>query len=302
MPDKINEWKEHSPDSYLPDLSLALYHNKMGWESRGQKVIDETTKKQVDKMQFHFNIAKLNFNRALNKKPDLLHAYAYLLNIAMTSSNNTQANGYYERGLEINMYSKRMHLFYSFALQPRWGGSMEQLEKFSEIMAMLSKDHPQLKSLIGVVDTETGDKLFYSGKPAEALLHYLKAEKNGATWYLNMNMGDAYVKTGDYDAAKTHYQKLISLRPMYAPAYYKLSYALMLQGHHKEAMDAGKIALDINPAKYDYITMQAQLYFNLDDYDNALKYVTIARQLNPDDTRLAMFTSIIEEKQKNTDN
>jgi tetratricopeptide (TPR) repeat protein len=206
MPDKINKWKKRSPDSYLPDLSLALYHNKMGWESRGQKIIDETTKKQVDKMQYHFNVAKLNFNRALNKKPDLMHAYAYLVNIAMTSMNNTEATGYYERGLEINMYSKRMHLFYSFTLLPRWGGSMEQLEKISELMAMLSKDNPQLESLIGVVDAEAGDQFFYAGKPAEALLHYLKAEKNGATWYLHMNMGDAYMKTGSYDDAKTHYQ------------------------------------------------------------------------------------------------
>ena len=302
MPDTISKWKQHSPDSYLPDLSLALYHNKMGWESRGQKIMDETTKKQVDKMQFHFNNAKLNFNRALNKKPDLLHAYAYLVNIAMTSRNNTEATRYYQQGLGINMYSKRMHLFYSFALLPRWGGSMEQLEKFSELMTMLSKDNPQLKSLIGVEDTEAGDQFFYAGKPAEALLHYLRAEKNGATWYLHMNMGDAYRQKGLYDDAKTHYQELISLRPMYAPAYYKLAQVLMLQNHHREAMDVGKIALEIDPDEYDYITQQAQLYFNLDDYDNALKYVTIAKELNPDDNRLTMFTSIIEMKQKNTKN
>jgi tetratricopeptide (TPR) repeat protein len=85
---------------------------------------------------------------------------------------------------------------------------------------------------------------------------------------------------------------------MYAPSYYKLAQVLMFQGHHKESMEAGKIALDIKPAEYDYITMQAQLYYNIDDYDNALKYVTIAKQLNPDDNRLTMFTSMIEMKQK----
>lgn len=297
MNEKIEKWIKHSPDSYLPYLYKGLYHHRLGWENRGKKYISETTKKQVDKMIYHFNISKLNFKKALNLEPSLLHAYAYLINIAMNSKNNTELEGYYEKGLKINPYSHRLHLFYSFSLKPRWGGSIDALKLFSDEMILLSKDNPKLMALAGTLEAELGDE-YKNGNLFTALEHYKNAEAYGGYWYLYLKMGNAYLKMYKLDEALSAYNNLAYIRPMYPDVYYKLAHVYMNKGNHEKALEFNQIARNMDPDRYDYITLEGQLLYNVGDYENALIIVKKAKQLKPEDKRLDGFISMIENKLK----
>ena len=63
-------------------------------------------------------------------------------------------------------------------------------------------------------------------------------------------------------------------------------------------MELNQLARSMDPDKYDYITLEGQLLFNVGDYENALKIVKKAKQLNPQDKRLDGFISAIKKKLK----
>jgi len=298
MEDKIRKWMVHSSESEYPYLVYGLYHWRLGWTSRGQKVIAVTPRKQIDTMTYHLNIAKQNFDRALDIQPNLGIAYSYLINIAMPDRGNQDLEQYYTKGQEIAPYAYQLHLFYSFELKPRWGGSMQKLRAFSSQMTRLSQYNTRLKPLQGVVTVEKGDQSLYSRQYQDAIKWYREAEKLGGYWYLYLNIGNAFTRLKDFDNAEHYYKMLINTRPMYVDGYFKLAEMYLFQGNYEKSLNQLNIVQKISAPTYKYYTLHGQLLFNIGDYENTLKDIEAALVMKPQEHRLLTFKALTQQRMK----
>jgi Ca-activated chloride channel family protein len=99
-------------------------------------------------------------------------------------------------------------------------------------------------------DTSQGIKAFEAGEYEKALKHFvdaqLKAPDKPQSLY---NVADAYYKTGNFDAAVEHYEKVLETgdQGLKQKALYNLGNAEFRRGNAKAAIDHYKAALAIDP-------------------------------------------------------
>jgi tetratricopeptide (TPR) repeat protein len=124
---------------------------------------------------------------------------------------------------------------------------------------------------------------------------------------LNINLGEAFTVLGvvyneydlEYDAALTEFLKAIKTKPNHAPAYQYYAEFLYTAGKGKEAREALNKAIHLDP--YSYIVRYASslLYYNEENYDQALAEIQICQGLINDNLSQVFLAYKIYRKLKN---
>jgi Ca-activated chloride channel family protein len=99
-------------------------------------------------------------------------------------------------------------------------------------------------------DTSQGIKAYEAGEYEKALKHFTDAQLSAPDKPESLyNVADAFYKTGNYDAAIEHYQKVLESddKALKEKALYNLGNAEFRRGNAKAAIDRYKAALALNP-------------------------------------------------------
>lgn len=96
-------------------------------------------------------------------------------------------------------------------------------------------------------------------------------------------LGVTQVYSRDYSRALETAKKAIELNPNYADGYGLLATVLNYAGKPRQALEAITIAMRLNP-RYPsiYQLMRGEMYFNSQDYENAINDFRIALDINPE--------------------
>ena len=100
------------------------------------------------------------------------------------------------------------------AIEPRWGGTYEAMEKFGDEAQKYAAQNPRLISLKGYADTDRAGEAFRDGDPKKAIRFYNRAlEEGGDFSAAYMYRGNMYAQLGLYDDALEDLNRANRLRP-----------------------------------------------------------------------------------------
>lgn len=127
---KIEEWKKAFPDSYAARLVRGVYLKRKGIDVRGEKAISQTPSENIESMRQYHQMAELELvpSLKLTKKPYL--SVFHLLDIAKSRGSRDRASALVAAANEMLPGNTLARNRYMTSLQPRWGGSYEEMRQF----------------------------------------------------------------------------------------------------------------------------------------------------------------------------
>ncbi|MGA1870485.1 MAG: tetratricopeptide repeat protein [bacterium] len=236
--ESFETWINDFPDNYQPYLALAHYYYAKGWESRGYKFIDETSKEQLDRMLFYFLKSEENLRIALKMNPHLLSGYELLIGIYNATGNDAAEDAVIEKALTLFPYSFLIRSCMIWAKQPRWGGSYSAMEKIAKEAERYADINPELTLLYGFIYIDQGRILERRKKYEEALKFYTKALTFGDHWSFYCERAKIYLfDLHEYDRALENINRCIELRPTKDEIYLLRSRIYFAKGSYRDSLD-----------------------------------------------------------------
>lgn len=116
-------------DPWVRDVLAGLLHVDLAWQSRGSRYADEVTDAQWAGFFEHLTKARARLTRAWKLAPHLPEAPEAMISVAMGGGEQLgeKTFDWFERALDAQVDRIRSYEQMFWALQPRWGGSHEQI-------------------------------------------------------------------------------------------------------------------------------------------------------------------------------
>lgn len=217
--DVLDRWVAERP-SYLSFTVRGNQRLARGYELRGTASISETTERSLLLMQVMHRNAVSDFREAIALKPDFAAPYTGIVS-AMKANDGSSLD---MLGVLGQITQKRPYNFstreaYLFALTPRWGGSIEQMQGFVESLDPYVRGNSQLWLLRGYVYKEIGNILLQQKTETsaqQALDAFNEALSFGTSVQFLYGRGWAHTQLKMYDAAMVDFDRCLALVPRYS--------------------------------------------------------------------------------------
>lgn len=280
----LNNWIKAKPNSYVAYMARGVYYTQNGWAKRGTRYFDEMSKKQIDGMAYFFQKAMKDFDKALSLNKKMVHPLCYEIEILMNFSRKEQIRNLYENALQTNPMSLTARWYYISTVLPRWGGSIEQIEKEVESARPFYTKNPALKILDGRVSAELGDQAFFNQDYATAEQLYTEALKFGDHWFYNEQRGEIYSYSKQLERSNMDIKVALSLRPNFKRALYIQGMNLYQTKQYKEAITVLSKVIDNDSNDHKTLDIRSDCYRRLGKLPLALSDVEKAIILDPGNT------------------
>lgn len=190
--------------------------------------------------------------------------------VSPSETSESQAFNLYLKGL--NKLDKRE---FSEAVQ-LFSQTLELKFDFPE--ARLARAHAFI--MASVLGNEDADRA--TGTAIRDCTRVIQQRRDQASGYYCR--GNAYTYAGDYESARTDFDRAIELSPHNAMAYYRRGYGLMLSGNTNQAIADLTRAIDLNPQFEDALTIRGSLLKSTNPRQAIADY-SRAIELNPNQIR-----------------
>lgn len=203
------------PKSYAARLARGRYYSHLGWTSRGAAYASETARGQMSRMQNYFSKAEVDLQEALTLKPELSVAYATLIEMAMAYGSRKSIEDLVKKALQIDPYSFEVRSSYIFSLQPKWGGSLNQMRAAVNGAEQYLAKNPGLTALRGYIHYTEADILKSSGKRHQAIELLNRAVQSAKHWRFVYERGEQHYWLREYDKALADFNESLKMWPQH---------------------------------------------------------------------------------------
>jgi len=146
--ERAMQWTKNSPDNTYAFAFLGDLYTNLGWEARGGEFAHETPKESFKKMYEFFNLAIVAYNKALEIDPANVYASRELLSMSRTGRLKIDKNRVFEEAIKHRPDYYYLYQSYLTDLDPRWGGSVDQMFEFARRYSGDDSAYPALSRLI----------------------------------------------------------------------------------------------------------------------------------------------------------
>jgi tetratricopeptide (TPR) repeat protein len=144
-----------------------------------------------------------------------------------------------------------------------------------------------------------GNVYMRTGELEKAKLHYNKGISENYTFpRLHMNLGSVYFKEKNYCKAESEYLIEIGINPNDGRSYHNLSLVYEKQGRIEDAIRYEKKAISLLPRFFDAYRNVGRLYIKKEQFDSALTYLVTAERLNGDDVKVISLLGLVNMKKR----
>jgi tetratricopeptide (TPR) repeat protein len=153
----LDDWVRRQPSSYVARVARAHFFYWRAWDARGTGRMADVPKDRAREMRNYLSKAKtdLERSRGLTGKPYLSHVL--LMSVARTQGDRAAEKSHYVEAVKLAPDSVNARLLHMRALEPRWGGSYQEMEdylaesrrevKSAETIARLAARIPEFRGL-----------------------------------------------------------------------------------------------------------------------------------------------------------
>lgn len=246
------EWVRQYPDVYVSHLARGYYYTGRGKLARGSDFADKTSPEQFKAMDANFAKAIVELRRCLQLRPKAIMAYHELLDIDRLGSADVPSEQLLQQALHVCPACYILRRIYQEKLEPRWGGSYKQMQRFADDSMKYAAVNPKIRLLGGFVEWDKGHALMDDQQFAEAIPYFTRALTHGDHSYFYYYRALCYQNLEEFPPALSDVNHAVTLEPD-TPAYY---------------------------------FTRSQVQAKLRNFDAALADLHTARALNPNDKRL----------------
>jgi Tfp pilus assembly protein PilF len=266
----IDRWLEQSPKSPFALAARGIHRVQRAADERGTQYSDETPRENFVRMEGTLELANQDLAKALLANPRLLAAYEALIDGARMNGEDEMAQTALKGALQADPKNYYVRAAYMTMLQPRWGGSLEEMLALAKSAEKQLRKNPRLASLNSLALGERGWFPGRAGKKRDALREYenaliaapsfvhlriagAEAAKLGdhqrsvelysqvlRFWpreeYERTQRARAYVRLKNYDLARADLDQVVNDSPGYASAWREYAYLHMAQNDYQGAL------------------------------------------------------------------
>lgn len=246
----LGDWIEATGSAFAYQLKGHTLR-RIAWKKRGSAWASDTSPKDLIAFEAYLSQAQVELARALAINPKLLTCYTGLFTVVQGNSDYDDAFLGWLEDFEKHVpqaYYPRVQILHM--LQPRWGGSYEQMRAFSLEAQRYLHLNPRLRALLGFEWADRAVRLRKDGRTQEAIDAYSKAIYHGPMGDWLTARAKLYWKLSVWAKMKSDAEMVISIFPEnYYKAHFYKGIALWGLGKHKEADLAFSKAVGIEPNK-----------------------------------------------------
>ncbi len=277
LENKLVKWIAASPGSYAAYLARGIYYINLGFLSRGAKFRNETDASQFDKMEAYFDLATADLKRALTLNPQSTVTYRQLMRISMNIGGKESTAELFAKALKVAPASFEIWNGYLFTLQPKWGGSMQELGTAIRQMEREYAKNSRLKALAGYMPSTYADEAERENKNALALDYYNKAVGFGD--HFRLDRGRLHYDMDNFNAALVDFEAILQISPHNPNALRWRGKVRAMREESALAMQDYDLALKLDRMDPDILRDRGELLEDLgkneqalQDYNDALVY------------------------------
>jgi tetratricopeptide (TPR) repeat protein len=255
----LTEWVKQRPNSAAAHLARASFFKASAWNARGYRYARETKQEQFVRMGNFIRLALVDLDAALRLEPKSIAAYRQLIEIASFNGDTRASRSFLDKALKLQPNSFVVRMAHMHNLEPRWGGSYEEMGQFATESAPYANRNPRIAALKGYVDLDLGRAAEAAGRNGDAIEAYQRALQYGNLWEFRYQRGRYNSRANQEEAALDDFNSVLVQYPQYADA---------LNDRSTSAYEIGRQASGSAEAEY---------------YSQAFRDVMLAAALDPAD-------------------
>jgi tetratricopeptide (TPR) repeat protein len=209
----LDAWVAAEPQSAIARLARAAHSVAMGDAARGTKFASETSEEQFGTMRAWYRIALDDLARARAIDPTNVMLSWLRLHLATHVMGPEARRAILDEGLRSVPGSLMLRGKYAFALRPRWGGSIEEMEAFADESDAASQVNPRFRVLRGIIPYDSAEALSSAKDYDGAIAMYSNALMYGEWWWYRTERGDAYRRARRYEEAIADFDTALAQMP-----------------------------------------------------------------------------------------
>lgn len=277
----LKEWLVTSPDSYIVNYASGRYYLHLARITRGSSWGSTVLPEQYEEMDRYLDKAQNYFLDAAKKNDRFSEAYVGLIEVAIHKYSRAMTSMIIEDALNRFPLSLNIRWRYLESQQPKWGGSLEEIDRFVEETRLFYDQNWRLSILDGYEDMTRADMALIREKDIMKAQKFITdAIKKGPTagaYYLQA--GRIFNRSHNYDKELEYYTEA----EKYAPQISYINYVKAVAYWNKSDMKRTKVYLD-EALKFDrynpkYLAFRGRLFERIGkqneaiaDYENSLLY------------------------------
>lgn len=284
---KLRAWQEHSPEDPAPYTVLTRALRQAGYNARGQKLSKDTPAENFRRMHERFAEGMEAARKAIALEPTHPVPYSETFQMLRAMGGQEQVAETLQAllALDPRPFSPRIHAIY--ANQPRWGGSLEEMERIAQEAQAHVGENRRLKILPGAVLAyraihQTRDRNGKKDLDAAIALYTqaLAYGDHGSAWTLER--ARLYISKNQLDEAMGDLERVLSITPRDAEAYRERARVHMAREDWPKALADLARADELWPGNLWTLHQRASVEERMGRTEEALAHYRQALELDPD--------------------
>jgi tetratricopeptide (TPR) repeat protein len=277
----LDRWVAERGDSWAAVTARAGHWLDVGYASRGVALARDVTDEQWEGMRRAFARTEPDLRRAVELRPDAFVAYGYAIRMLKLSAGGEREwlaallahdplnHGVRQRAME--------------ALEPKWGGSIEEMEEIAEEALPYAGRNPQLRSLPGWPIVERARMAWWEDDLAAATAGYRRALAYGDHWSWHNGLAKLLDKQQQWKALKAEADAWLALEEHDSAPWMWRGRAYMGLGNPSAALEDFERGLARSPEDPYLVRWRGYALGKLGRLEESLAAYERALALQPDD-------------------
>lgn len=235
----IDEWQSLWPNSYSAPLAMGLHLTAAAFDRRGRRWASETSAQQMDEFVNTMARAREEMRTSVARHPRPIVSYVALITASMATQSWPETSALLDRANAVDPRNVSARKAAAFALQPKWQGSMQILDRFADEQLASGLTPQGWRSVRHEVLLAIAGDLALKNNHAEAIERYLEAQPLCTGTAAFARAGQSYFALKRHADAVTQYSLALERGPNNADV-------LRRRGMNYEALgQAGEAVVDL---------------------------------------------------------
>jgi Zn-dependent protease with chaperone function/TPR repeat protein len=256
----LNDWIERQPLSYAARTARGIFYLWRGIEARGSEYSRETPAESMRRMREDLGRARADLERSLSMSGKPYLSRLSMMTLARMLGDEAGGRAAYEEAVKLLPQGVEPRLARMRTLEPRWGGSLPQMEAFAASAAKELKDPAAVSRIAARVPGYRAFEAQHAGDFPRALAFYDEAVKLDAEPEVLCGRSWVLAQLKRHTDAYADAKRALDAQPDHR---YCMSRAIAELPHLQDKDEAVRMAtriIEVNPGLADAYNQRAWLY------------------------------------------